>query len=141
MANPKTVARLQAQIQRRVAHCLQFELADPRAGFLTVTRVELTQDLASAKVFYSVLGEDADVRLSGKMLEQATGFIQRQVARVLRTRTVPRLSWEFDASIREAARMDQLIRAARERDREIGGDEAEPEQAAPNSEDEDSCQE
>ena len=141
MANPKTVARLQAQIQRRVAHCLQFELADPRAGFLTVTRVELTQDLASAKIFYSVLGEDVDVRLSQKMLEQANGFIQRQVAGILRTRTVPRLSWEFDESIREAARLGQLIQDARERDREIGGDDAGAEEATPTSEDEGSSEE
>jgi ribosome-binding factor A len=124
MASPKTIARLEAQIQRRVAHCLQFELADPRAGFITVTRVELSRDISGAKVFYSVLGEAGDERMAAMMLEQASSFVQRQVASVLRTRTVPRLTWYFDASVRDAARIDLLIREARARDHEIGGDQA-----------------
>ncbi len=131
MASPKTVARLEAQIQRRVAHCLQFEVADPRAGFVTVTRVELSKDLQNAKVFYSVLGEDEELRSTARMLDQACGFVQRQVAGILRTRTVPRLSWHFDESIREAARLDRLIREARERDRRIaeeGGERGESEE-------------
>lgn len=131
MASPKTIARLEARIQRRVAHCLQFELADPRAGFLTVTRVELSRDLGTAKVFYSVLGDDGDERLAAQVLEQARGFVQRQVARVLETRTVPRIAWEFDPSVREAARLDALIRQARERDEAIrneSGDEEPPEE-------------
>ena len=56
MASPKTIARLEAQILRRIAHCLQFELSDPRAGFITVTRVELSKDINTARVSYSVLG-------------------------------------------------------------------------------------
>ena len=126
MASPKTIARLEAQILRRIAHCLQFELSDPRAGFITVTRVELSKDIATAKVCYSVLGGDGDERLAGAMLERASGFVQRQVAGVLRTRTVPRLTWSFDETIREAARMDLLIKEARERDRQISGSEDGP---------------
>jgi len=124
MASPKTIARLEAQIQRRVAHCLQFELADPRAGFITVTRVELSRDISSAKIFYSVLGEAGDERMAASMLERASSFVQRQVASVLRTRTVPHLTWNFDATVRDAARIDLLIREARARDREISGDQA-----------------
>lgn len=134
MASPKTIARLEGQIQRRVAHCLQFELADPRAGFITVTRVELATDLATARVFYSVLGEDVEERKSQAMLEEAGGFIRRQVASILRTRTVPQLLWKFDDSIREAARLDALIQDARRRDRNISSDPEEddaPEDASP----------
>ena len=126
MASPKTIARLEAQILRRIAHCLQFELSDPRAGFITVTRVELSTDISTARVFYSVLGGDGDERLAAAMLERASGFVQRQVASVLRTRTVPRLTWSFDATIREAAHMDLLIKEARERDRQISGSEDGP---------------
>jgi len=123
MASPKTLARLEAQIQRRVAHCLQFELADPRAGFITVTRVELAKDVSTARIYFSVLGDDGEERLITKMLEDATGFVQRQVARVLKTRTMPRLSWHFDETVREAARLDVLIQGARDRDRELAGEE------------------
>lgn len=119
MASPKTIARLEARIQRRAAHCLQFEIADPRSAFITITHVELAKDLATAKIHYSVLGDEAELRKAEQMLERAAGFIQRQVARVLETRTVPHMRWVYDDSVAEAARLDQLIREARGRDQEL----------------------
>ena len=119
MANPRTLARIEAQILRRAAHCLQFELNDPRAGFVTLTRVELTKDMSIAKMHYSVLGDEADLRRVEQMLEHASGYIQRQVASVLHLRRVPHLRWYYDDSVAEAARLDALIREARERDRSI----------------------
>ena len=93
MANPRTIARVEAQIQRRAAHCLQAELADPRAGFVTITKVEASQDLSSASIHYSVLGSEADRSRVEHMLEEAGGFIQRRVASSLRLRNAPRLHW------------------------------------------------
>ncbi len=119
MANPRTIARISARIQERAAHCLQFEIRDPRASFVTVTRVETTNDLSLAKVFYSVLGDEGDRSKVEHMLEHATGFIQRQVTRVLRMRRAPALRFVYDDSIETAAAMDQLIREALERDRRI----------------------
>lgn len=119
MANPRTIARLEAQILRRAAYCLQFEVSDPRSTFITLTRVELSKDLTHAKVFWSVLGDESERTRVEHMLESATGFIQRQVASVLKTRVTPRLRFVYDDSLAEAARLDQLIRDARRRDREI----------------------
>lgn len=119
MANPRTIARLEARIHERAAHCLQFEIRDPRASFVTLTRVELSNDLSLAKVYYSVLGDDADRSKVEHMLEHATGYIQRQVVSVLRMRRAPALRFLYDDSIETAAAIDQLIREARERDRRI----------------------
>jgi ribosome-binding factor A len=119
MANPRTIARLEARIHERVAHCLQFELSDPRAGFVTVTRVELSGDLSLAKVHWSVLGDAAERSKSEHMLEHATGFVQRQVAGALSMRRAPRLLFVYDASPEQADHLDELIRIARQRDREI----------------------
>lgn len=119
MANPKTIARLESQIQRRAAHCLQFEVADPRSTFITITKVELSSDLANAKVSYSVLGDESDKSLAAHLFDSAGGFIQRQVASVLKIRNAPRLKFVYDDSIERAAQMDLLIREARERDRTI----------------------
>jgi ribosome-binding factor A len=121
MANPRTIARLEAQIHRRAAYCLQFEVADPRASFITIVRVELSSDLLNGKIFYSLLGEESERAKVEHMLDGAAGFIQRQIARVLETRTVPHLRWVYDDSIAEASRMDQLIKEARTRDQEISG--------------------
>ncbi|MEE2941037.1 MAG: 30S ribosome-binding factor RbfA [Planctomycetota bacterium] len=123
MASERTIHRLEAQIQRRIAHCLQFELQDPRASFVTVVRVELNSDLSTAKVFYSVLGDDSDRARTGGMLEHAKGFIRRQVSGVLRTRTTPDLRFLPDDTAQESKRMDDLIAAARRRDEEIRGED------------------
>jgi len=119
MANPRTIARLQERIRERAAYCLQFELNDPRAGFITITKVELTADLSIAKIHYSVLGEASDRTKVAHMLEHASGFIQRQIGRVLELRRLPSLRWIYDASAEEAADMDRIIREARERDKRI----------------------
>lgn len=119
MANPRTIARLQERIRERAAYCLQFELNDPRAGFITITKVELTPDLSIAKIHYSVLGDSSDRNKAAHMLEHASGFIQRQVGRVLELRRLPSLRWIYDASAEEAADMDRIIREARERDKRI----------------------
>jgi ribosome-binding factor A len=53
------------------------------------------------------------------MLEHASGFIQRQIGRVLELRRLPSLRWIYDASAEEAADIDRIIREARERDKRI----------------------
>ena len=119
MTNPRTIARLEARILERAAYCVEFELSDPRIGLVTLTSCELTKDLSHARLKYSVLGSDADQRRTQRALDDAAGFVQRQVGRVLRTRKIPRISWIFDESVRHAAEMDAKIRAALERDAAI----------------------
>ena len=127
MANPRTLARLEARIQERAAYCLQFEINDPRSTFVTITRVELAEDATRGKIYWSCLGSDADRRKTEAMIEGAAGFIQRQVARVLDTRTVPHLAWEYDESIARAAELDRLIDQARRNDESIRPADAKPE--------------
>jgi ribosome-binding factor A len=119
MVNPRVKARIEARIQERVAHCVEFELNDPRATFITITRVEVSDDLSSAKVFYSVYGTEGDKSRTARMLADATGFVRNRVARVLKTRRIPALRWFYDDSIEHAARMHKTIQEALERDRAI----------------------
>ena len=119
MANPRTIARLEARIQERAAYCLQFEVNDPRASFITITRVKLSTDLSSAKLYYSVLGDASDKSKTQHMLDHAAGYIQRQVSRVLEMRRMPRLSFVYDASAEHAMDIAKLIHEARERDMQI----------------------
>ena len=122
MANQRTIARIEGAIKRRVAHCLQFEVADPRAGFVTIIAAELTPDLAKVTVRWSVLDpEEERVRVE-KMLEHARGFVQRKMGRVLSLRRMPRLEWKYDDTGIEAARMDLLIRDALTKDANVRGD-------------------
>ncbi len=119
MANPRTIARLEARLHERAAIALEFEISDPRASFITVTRVQLAKDLSSGKVFYSVLGDQADKNKVAGMLESAAGYLQRQICKGMGLRRVPHLRWVFDESIEQAAKLDEAIGKALERDRLI----------------------
>src|SRR5262245_53367471 len=119
MTNPRVKARIEARILERVAYCVEFELSDPRASFITVTRVEVSDDLSFAKIFYSVYGTEGDKSRVAHMLVDASGFVRKQIARVLKTRRVPALQWIFDDSIERAAQMHKTIQQPLERDRAI----------------------
>ncbi len=119
MTNPRTIARLEARILERAAHAIEHELADPRVVMITLTKVELTSDLGSAKIHWSVLGGDVERRQTQRVLDSAAGFIQRQVGRVLKTRKIPRLSFHYDDSIAYAAELERKIKQALVRDREL----------------------
>lgn len=119
MASERTRARIAARIKERAAYSIKFELSDPRAHFITITDVQVSGDLSAAKISYSVLGTDAEKNQVKHMLKKAAGFIQRQVGRVLQTRTVPRLTFVFDDKEEVASAMDTAIREALERDRKV----------------------
>ena len=122
MANSRARARIEARIRERVAYCVEFELNDPRASFITVTGVEVTPDLSIAKIQYSVYGSEGDKSKVARMLEDATGFVRKQVGRVLKTRRIPQLRWFYDDSIELQQNMEDAIASALHRDREINPD-------------------
>jgi len=119
MANPRTIARLESRILERAAIVLQSEVADPRASFITVTKVKLSSDLSSGRIYYSVLGSEGDKSKAAHMLESAAGFLQRQIALAVQLRRMPHLKWMYDESMERADDMSKLIKEARARDRTI----------------------
>jgi ribosome-binding factor A len=113
MANPRTIARLESRILERAAIVLQSEVADPRASFITVTRVKLSPDLSSGRIYYSVLGTEGDKSKAAHMLDSAAGFLQRQIALAVQLRRMPHLKWSYDDSLERADDMSRLIQQAR----------------------------
>jgi ribosome-binding factor A len=87
------------------------ELKDPRVGFVTVTGTEVTTDLGYAKVFISVYGDDRKRERTLAGLAAAHGYLQSRVAKELKLRRTPRLTFEYDASVEYGVRMSQLIDA------------------------------
>src|SRR5580704_15967590 len=85
------------------------KLNDPRAGFLTIQNVELSKDLRHAKVFVSIMGDDAERRKVMRMLKDATGFIQRGVVSTLRTRVTPALTFILDTSIDKSFKVAEIL--------------------------------
>ncbi|MDA8095366.1 MAG: 30S ribosome-binding factor RbfA [Betaproteobacteria bacterium] len=110
MSKPQSRARRMAeQIQRELAEIVRQELKDPRVGMLTFTDVEVAQDYAHAKVFYTQLGGADQLASTAEALERAAGFLRSQLAHRLRTRTVPQLHFVYDASVEQGMRLSRLI--------------------------------
>ena len=90
--------RVAQALKKEVSSIIHDELKDPRIGFVTVTRVELTQDLQCAKIFFSVLGTEKEQLDSKEALESAVGFIKRQIGRRIKLRLVPEIRFIQDKS-------------------------------------------
>jgi len=102
--------RVQTQIKEIVSKVILFELKDPRLGFVTVTRVDLSPDMQFAKIFYSVLGSDVDTRLTAHAISHARGHVQSEIAKHLRRlRFVPKISFEYDDSPKKSIELAYLI--------------------------------
>jgi ribosome-binding factor A len=85
------------------------ELKDPRVGFVTVTGVDTSADLRHATVFVSVLGTERKRERTLAGLTAAHGLLQARVARELRMKRTPQLTFEYDPTVERGVRMTQLI--------------------------------
>jgi len=85
------------------------ELKDPRIGLVTVTAVDTAPDLRHATVYVSVLGSNRKLRASLLGLEAAHGVLQSRLARELRMKRTPQLTFEYDPSVERGVRMTRLI--------------------------------
>jgi ribosome-binding factor A len=84
-------------------------LKDPRIGFVTITGVEATKDFAYATVYVSVFGSDSEQEKTLEGLEAARGVLQAQVARELRLRRTPVLTFEYDPTVERGVRLGKMI--------------------------------
>jgi ribosome-binding factor A len=84
-------------------------LKDPRIGFVTVTGVEATKDFAQATVYVSVFGTEREREQTLAGLEAAHGVLQAQVARALRLRRTPVLSFQYDPTVEQGVRLGRMI--------------------------------
>ena len=98
--------RVAEQMQRELADRLQVEVKDPRVSRVTVTEVEVSGDLAHAKVFYSSTESSPELQ---KGLEKAAGFLRSQLSQRMLMRTVPQLHFVYDASIERGMQLSKLI--------------------------------
>ncbi|HWS03647.1 MAG TPA: 30S ribosome-binding factor RbfA [Gammaproteobacteria bacterium] len=108
---PRT-RRIGEQMQRELAALIRDSVKDPRVGMVTVSAVEVTRDLAHAKVFVTVLGDETARRDTMTALASAAGFLRHELGQRMLTRTVPQLRFVYDESIEHGTRLSALIDAA-----------------------------
>jgi len=109
MANQQRLRRVADQIQRELSGLLHAELKDPRVGMITLTGVEVSPDLAHAKVFFTTLGDAEALARSETGLKRAAGFLRSELGHRLKLRVTPELRFVHDASIEHGVRLSRLI--------------------------------
>ncbi|MBA6338861.1 MULTISPECIES: 30S ribosome-binding factor RbfA [unclassified Colwellia] len=112
--------RVGQEIQKEIATILMREVKDPRLVMTTVSAVELTRDLAYAKIFVTFFTNEAsEIKSSIEVLNEAAGFIRSLLAKKLRARIMPHLRFVYDSSMAEGVRMSSLVDEAVASDKHI----------------------
>ena len=101
--------RVAEQIQRELADLIQMEVKDPRVGLVTLTGVEVTQDYAHAKVYFTTMKSAEQAPKAQAGLEHAAGFLRSQLAHRMKLRIMPQLHFIYDTSVEHGVRLSQLI--------------------------------
>jgi ribosome-binding factor A len=112
MANQQRLRRVADQIQRELSELLRAEVKDPRVGMITLTAVEVSPDLAYAKVFFTTLADAESLTRIQTGLERAAGFLRAQLGKRLKLRVTPEIRFMHDVSVEHGVRLSQLIDAA-----------------------------
>lgn len=118
--------RVAQELQKELAVIIQREIKDPRVGMMvTVSGVEVSRNLAYAKVFVTFLNDkDEDAVKQGvKALQDASGFIRTLLGKAMRLRIVPELTFFYDNSLVEGMRMSNLVTSVVNKDNERHVDE------------------
>jgi ribosome-binding factor A len=105
----KRSERVSDQMKQEIADILMRKIKDPRIGFVTVTDVEVSDDLRNAKVFVSVYGGDKEASLKG--LKSASPFIRAELGRRMRMRFTPELLFRFDSTVEQGAHIMEILRS------------------------------
>lgn len=108
----RRVERFNEQLKREITGLVRNEVRDPRVGLASVTAVESSADFSVARVYISVLGDDAAKEESLQGLRAAAPFIRTELGRRLHVRRVPELRFELDRSLDYAAKIDRLLNEA-----------------------------
>jgi len=117
MSTSNRPERVGQEIQAAIANILaRGELKDPRIGYITLTGVKVSQDLKTARVFYSMIGTEEQRKDTQKGLEAAKGFIRREVTEAVNLRVSPEIFFSFDESLERGDRIERLLREVKEKE-------------------------
>lgn len=106
----KRSTRVGDQILKFIAELLINKIRDPRVKGVTLTGIDLSNDLKNARIFFSVLGETSDVKEALEGLESTKGFIKKQLGSGLKLRNVPSIFFDHDPTLETGGRLEQLFR-------------------------------
>jgi ribosome-binding factor A len=113
----KRSARVAEAIRMELSSLLVGKVADPRLQAVSLSRVEVTDDLSQARIYYTVLGDKKEIREAAKGFEKASGFMRSYIAKTLNLRFTPALQFSYDDVADKVAELDVIFQQiAKERD-------------------------
>ncbi len=101
--------KVQEFIKQELSKIILTELKDPRIGFVTVTRVEVTGDLRTAKAYVSLMGSEEEKAATWQALQKAVGHLRSEIGKRIQLRFSPELSLHIDESFAHSARINELL--------------------------------
>ncbi|MCI9041678.1 30S ribosome-binding factor RbfA [Dubosiella newyorkensis] len=108
--------RMDSILTKEISRILQFELKNPKLGFVTVTDVQCTRDMSQAKVYVSFLGQQERNDAGMKILNQSKGFIRSTIAKNVKMRKVPELIFVQDTSLEQGRKIEKIIQEINEKE-------------------------
>ena len=115
--------RVQEALRQEISRIVQGQIKDPRIGFITITKVDLTKDLRYARVYFSVLGEHKDKLLALKGLNSAKGYIKGILSDKIKLRFMPDIEFKIDESLEHTKHIFELLDKLKKERRDELGDE------------------
>lgn len=103
------VEKVQELIKQEISKIVLTEIKDPRVGFVTITQVEVTGDLLSAKIYVSLMGSDEQKAATWKGLQSSLGYMRSEIGKRIRMRLTPTLSLHLDDSLNYSAHIQELL--------------------------------
>ncbi|MEE8638752.1 MAG: 30S ribosome-binding factor RbfA [Candidatus Margulisiibacteriota bacterium] len=103
------VERVAELIREKISKIIRENVSDPRIGFVSITRVDVSPDLENAKVFVSILGNDEKKKECMSGLDSATRFIRGKLGHMLEMRLVPEIKFVHDDSLEKGSRVLGII--------------------------------
>ena len=111
------IEKVQELMKQEISQIILQELKDPRIGFVTVTKVEMTGDLREAKIFVSIMGKDDALQDTLQGLKSSLGFIRREIGRRIRLRFTPEISFALDNSLAYRSHIQELLMRVNQNDK------------------------
>ena len=110
--------RVAEAIRRKASILIEHQLKDPRIGFITITKVTITEDLRNAIIYYSVLGEEKTKKLAQKGFTSALPFIKKQIASSLKLRYAPDIKFKIDGTLDYTEHIEGILKKIKEEKKE-----------------------
>jgi ribosome-binding factor A len=111
--------RISELVKHNLMTLIERDLNDPRCAGISITDVEVTNDTAHARVYFSIIGDAEARKLAGEGLRSASGWLSRELGQRLRTKNTPKLSFKFDESLERGEHIQQLIDSIKQQEKPL----------------------